>query len=74
MYFFSSAHLCDTSPKYAHLTFFTSEPRTRDVIDAWKKYMGYVVEGLVELLSKFQINWSITTARFMALQTLSAHT
>ncbi len=38
-----------------------------------KKYMGYVVEGLVELLSKFQINWSIT-AWFIALRMLNAHT
>ncbi len=56
MYFFSCAHLGYMSHKYAHFTFFTYEPRTCDVIDEWKKYIGYVVEGLMELLSKFQIN------------------
>ncbi len=38
-----------------------------------KVHGEYVVEGLVELLCKFQINWSIT-AWFIALRTLSAHT
>ncbi len=38
MHFFLCAQLGNMSPKYAHLTFFTYEPRTRDVIDEWKKY------------------------------------
>ncbi len=35
-------------PEYAHLTFFTYEPRTRDVIDEWKKYIGICSRGFTE--------------------------
>ncbi len=42
--------------KYAHLSFFTYEPRSGDVIDERKKFMEYVVKGLVDLLSTFLIS------------------
>ncbi len=37
MYFFSCAYLGDMVR--THLTFFTYEPRTCDVIDEWKEHM-----------------------------------
>ncbi len=45
MYFFSWAHLGDVFLKYAHLTVFTYESRTPDVIENEKKYMGICSRG-----------------------------
>ncbi len=77
MYFFSCAHLEDMSPKYAYLTFFTYEPRTRYVIDEWKKYMGICISvsrgatvQISDQLKHYSPIYSIANIKYAHLGTL----